>query len=157
MLVQYHFTLSQRQSFQLIWSRFVNVHGIPGKNIPADLFMEHLNRLCKTAVENLGANKTEKAIQRVGKVIGVLEKVITNYDNLYHVTGSSGGHKRQSYEKDVRIVLDEISERSRVFSIQPGRNHSCFKAVTVNIIGSINQQGLQIWMIKQMNFILNGF
>ena len=119
--------------------------------------MEHFNRLCKTAVENLGANKTEKAIQRVGKVIGVLEEVITNYDNLYHVTGSSSGHKRQSYEKDVRIVLDEISERSHVFSIQPGRNHSCFKALTVNIIGSINQPDLQILMIKQMNFILNGF
>ena len=38
MLVQYHFLLSQRQSSQLIWSRYVNIHGKPGKNIPADIY-----------------------------------------------------------------------------------------------------------------------
>ena len=157
MLVLYQFILSPRQSCQLLWSRFVNVHGVQGKNIPADLFMEHLNRLCKNAVENLGANKTEKAIQRVGKVIGVLETVISNYDNLYNVTGSSGRHKRQSCEKDVALVLEEITKRSHVFSVQPGRSHSCFKTVNVNIIGNINLKDLQKWMIAQMNYIVNGF
>ena len=63
LLAQYHFLLSSRQSNQLIWSRFVNVHGLPGRNIPADLFMEHLNRVCKEAMKKLGANKTEKGVQ----------------------------------------------------------------------------------------------
>ena len=37
--------LSPRQAHQVVWSRFVNVHGLPGHNIPCDLHMEHLNRL----------------------------------------------------------------------------------------------------------------
>ena len=28
---------------QLLWSRFINTHGVPGKNIPCNLYMEHLN------------------------------------------------------------------------------------------------------------------
>ena len=80
--IQYHFLFSPRQCNQLIWSRCVNIHRLPGSNIPADLFMEHLNRLCKEAIKNLGSNKTEKAIQQVGKVISVNNSVnnsMTNY------------------------------------------------------------------------------
>ena len=43
MLFQHLYQLPPRQSSQLLWSRFVNVHGRPGKNIPGDLQMEHLN------------------------------------------------------------------------------------------------------------------
>ena len=32
-------------SVELMWGRFVNVHGKPGKNIPNDLHGEHLNRV----------------------------------------------------------------------------------------------------------------
>ena len=66
LLIQHFYTLSPRLSAQLLWSRFINVHGRPGKNIPGDLHMEHLNRIAKEAVGYLGANKTEKAIQRIG-------------------------------------------------------------------------------------------
>ena len=38
--------------------------------------MEHLNRLCKTSIKGLGANKTEKAIVRVGKKIRVLGDIL---------------------------------------------------------------------------------
>ena len=46
-LAQYHFFLPQRQASQLIWSWCINTHGIPAWNISCDLFMEHLNRVCK--------------------------------------------------------------------------------------------------------------
>ena len=59
LLAQYHFLLSSWQSNQLMWS---NVHGLPGRNIPAKLFMEHLNRVCKEAMKRLGPNKTEKGV-----------------------------------------------------------------------------------------------
>ena len=50
-LNQYHFFFSPRQKEQLMSSRCINVHGIPGRNIAADLHLEHLNRMCKVAVE----------------------------------------------------------------------------------------------------------
>ena len=58
LLWQHQYALSPRQAAQLLSSRFVNVHGLPGCNIPADLHMEHLNRVCKEAIKGLGANKT---------------------------------------------------------------------------------------------------
>ena len=97
MLIQYHFLFSPWQCNQLIWSRCVNIHWLPWRNIPADLFMEHLNRLCKEAIINLGSNKTEKAIQRVGKVIGVIDSVLAQYDKLYHVSATSGAHLTKMY------------------------------------------------------------
>ena len=57
MLYIYYFTLSPRQAQQLLYSRFVNVHGMPGRNVAAYLHMEHLNRVCEDAIKGLGANK----------------------------------------------------------------------------------------------------
>ncbi len=44
---QHQFVLSPRLSQQLLWSRYINTHGLPGKNIACKLHMEHLNRLLK--------------------------------------------------------------------------------------------------------------
>ena len=68
MLSQYHLTLPPRLAEQLMWSRFINTHGHAGHNISCDLHIEHMNRVAKTAIEGLGANKSEKAITRVGKL-----------------------------------------------------------------------------------------
>lgn len=60
LLTQYHYIFPPRQAQQLLWSRFINATGKAGHNIPCDLHMEHLNRLCKSAIKMLGVNKTEK-------------------------------------------------------------------------------------------------
>ena len=51
MLYSYYYTLSPRQSQQLLWSRSVNMHGQQGRNVACDLHMEHLNRVCKEAIK----------------------------------------------------------------------------------------------------------
>ena len=76
MLYQYQYELTPRQSMELLWNRFINVHGIRGRNIPCDLHLEHLNRVCKAAISNLGVNKTEKAITRASKELGTLSLVL---------------------------------------------------------------------------------
>uniref|UniRef100_A0A1X7TUB5 DUF6589 domain-containing protein n=1 Tax=Amphimedon queenslandica TaxID=400682 RepID=A0A1X7TUB5_AMPQE len=91
LLAQYHFFLPQRQVNQLIWSRCVNIHGLPGRNISSDLYLEHLNKICKQAVSTLGANKTKAALQQVGQCIGVLHSLLSQYD-----TDKSGKHFRMS-------------------------------------------------------------
>jgi L1 cell adhesion molecule like protein len=55
LLCHYYYLLPPRYAEQLIWSRFVNTHGSSGRNVSADLHMEHLNRVCKDAVAHLGA------------------------------------------------------------------------------------------------------
>ena len=51
LLAQYERFLPPRQSKQLKFSRFVNVHGRPGCNVSCDLYMEHLNKMVKSCMQ----------------------------------------------------------------------------------------------------------
>ena len=61
--------LSPRIQTQLRFSRFVNIHGRQETNIPLDLHCEHLNRVVKDALINMGSNWTDKSINRAGKSV----------------------------------------------------------------------------------------
>ena len=61
---QYYYYLSPQMALQVLYSRFVNVHGREGCNIPCDLHMEHLNRIIKDVLQHLGVNKTEHAVHK---------------------------------------------------------------------------------------------
>ena len=111
MLAQYEFLFSPRQAHQLIWGRFINVHGRPGHNIPSDLFMEHLNRICKMAVQGLGANKTANALQRVSKAVGILDEVMKKYDEDNAVREKLGKHTTSSYTKDMNLIINTLKKR----------------------------------------------
>ena len=69
LLSNYYYLLPPRYAEQMKWNRFINTQGKRGTNISADLHIEHLNRICKDAVEHLGANKTPKAVERIGKIV----------------------------------------------------------------------------------------
>ena len=84
---------------ELIWSRFINTHGHPGRNIPNDLHCEHLNRSCKTAVKGLGVNKTQQCITRVARAIGTIAPVLDNFDSDNWVIGHSSAHKVSNADK----------------------------------------------------------
>ena len=51
-------------SSQIKWNRFVNTHGGLGRNIPCDLFNEHVNKLFNEIISNMGANLSDKPLQR---------------------------------------------------------------------------------------------
>ena len=122
-LYQYECTFSPRLRCQLKWSRFVNVHGLPGKNVEADLHMEHINRIAKQSIRNLGANKTQKAIERVGRAVGTLDKVISNFDEENGIAKVSGAHKALKTEKDRTIVVGELLKAGVFESNQGVRKH----------------------------------
>ena len=69
LLFQHDFSLLPKQAIELIWSRFVNVHELPGKNIPNDLHMEHLNRLLKVALQGLGQIRQRRPSQLLLKLL----------------------------------------------------------------------------------------
>ena len=106
LLSQYHITLPPNLAEQLKWSRFVNIHGLKGHNISCD---QHMNRQIQSAVGGLGANKTPKAIIRVGKAIGVLSSVTESFDVEVGVATPSGKHSEESMQKDLKkIVVSKI-------------------------------------------------
>ena len=121
-LYQYQYQLTPRQSAELMWSRFINIHGVRGRNIPCDLHQEHLNRICKTAIGNLGVNKTEVAIKRAANTLGTLSPLLHQYDSQNHVQDTCGSHHSPSSERDRDRIVSHLLQ-SEIFSSHPTRLH----------------------------------
>lgn len=150
MLYSYYFILSPRQKHQLLWSRFVNVHGLPGRNIAGDLHMEHLNHICKQAIQGAGAKKRKETITRIGKALGPLAEVTSNFDeNVLKPTHEhvAGHHKRASATKDQAMVVNELLNHSCVFS-ESNRTHRYFKQFTTkgSIFMKVHRKSLEKWI-----------
>ncbi len=145
MLTQYFVILPPNLAEQLKWSRFVNVHGYSGCNISADLYMEHMNRVVKTVISGLGANKTEKAIIRAGKSVGLLSDILAAYDDEAGVSLISGKHTEKSVVKDLHLIVEQLME-SDVFE-NGSRTHKSFSNLKPNIIRTLLQTDLKKWII----------
>ncbi len=96
LLSQYEFLFTPRMQRQLLWNRTVNVHGKAGRNVSCDLHMEHINRECKGAIGILGSNISDETVGRVGRSIGELMKVTTQYDREHGVPPVSEKHSKRS-------------------------------------------------------------
>lgn len=126
-LYQHKYILSPRLSNQLMHGRFINVHGLVGRNIPLDLHMEHLNRFAKDSMRNLSSNKTQAAtVARVGKSLGTLTTLVENFDAENSVHLSTSRKKKPSAASDIKIITDELVT-SGAFSVIRGRKMKHFK------------------------------
>ena len=123
MLYQHDYILSPRHKTELLWGQFINVHGRTGKNIAADLHMEHLNRVVKECIKCLGANKTEGAIVRVGKALGTVVPVLDQFDLENDVSTASGLSNPVNAFKDHNMVANELSTHN-IFKDIPHRKHA---------------------------------
>ena len=64
--------LSPHLAHQVLWHRFVNTRGGPGRNIYCDLYTEHMNKLIKGAIACMGASLTEKSLQRAARSVSTM-------------------------------------------------------------------------------------
>ena len=108
LLSQYYVIFPPCYAEKLKWSHFINCHGFPGHNISCDLHIEHINRKIKTAIEGLGADKSEKAIVRTGNCIGPLDDILSSYDKTAKIYIPSGKHSRHSISKELDKLIQEL-------------------------------------------------
>ena len=136
---------------QLIWSHCVNPSGQIGRNIPADLAMEHLNRFLKSYVHGLHANVSEKTIVQVSKALRELKKVCDNFD------GSVGLHPDSFHHTSPSSKADEISELAKnpPFIYTPGRTMKCCKNLKPSVTSQIDPNNLIHWLNKQKENLSN--
>ncbi len=110
---------------QLTWGRFVNTHGGPGRNIPCDLHNEHINRLFKEMVGNMGANFTPESSTRAARSVTTLEKMLKKFDHETGIHPELSAHLRKSDENDVNRVM-EVLQQVKPHTIQEGRCYRKF-------------------------------
>lgn len=149
-LHQHLYALSPRLSNQMIWGRFINVRGLPGRNIPLDLHMEHLNRLAKDAMRNIGSNKTRTAaITRIGRSLGTLAPLLEQFDADNSVQSSLSKYRKPPSVSDVSIIVEELMA-SKSFSIERGRRLNHFKKIK-DLFSGEQKQDLIEWMVGRLS------
>lgn len=149
LLLQYHFIFTERMRNQLLWSRTINVHGKPGKNIPMDLHMEHLNRELKEGMRHLASNTSEASIIRIGKCLQKLIDFRQNFDKCTDISTVHGHHTTKSKSKDLELLVNELNKMD-LFTEQKGRKHSQFPNFEGNIMSKVNKKDLIAWLDKQL-------
>ena len=145
---------TERMRMQLLWNRTVNVYGCPGKNIPCDLHMEHLNRECKGSMSGLGANITDGAIQRVGRSLRSHTKILENFDKANDIASQSGYHTVRLSEADIGKLLKQVHNDSKVFTFNASRRHRNFPNFEVNVVKKLSKPELMLWLQKKLQKLL---
>ena len=146
LLYQHKYYLSPRLRQQILFSRFVNVHGGQGHNISADLHMEHMNRVTKEALEHLGANKTERAIVRSSKCAHSVLLLTSNIDACLGTKTPSGAHRMPEATRDITTMV-EILVRAENFADKDKRFHPSFPKIQSNgLCSSIDIQKFHAWI-----------
>ncbi|CAH1242284.1 Hypp6536 [Branchiostoma lanceolatum] len=111
-IAEHNALLTPRLSAAILHNKTINFHGLPGKNIPKDLFMEFLNRKAKDGLTRLGPNMTSATVTREGNSLGVLDDILSSFDrdiSLYTAI---------SLQKDLRVRKDRIQAEG-VFIANP--------------------------------------
>ena len=73
-------TLPPSLKHHLTWDRFVNTHGGPGNNILTYLHNEHINKVTKGIIVNMGSNLKEKSLTRAARSVTCLAAMTETFD-----------------------------------------------------------------------------
>ena len=126
------------------------------KNIPCDLHMEHLNRIVKNGIHGLGANKAEKAMVCVGKCVDSISDVLTTYDDELGINAPSGQHTIASQQKDLDLVIQELTTRVNPFIKVPGRRHRHVNIPKTTLLRSLDEEKFSKWLNGKWCALLAG-
>ena len=133
---------------ELVWCWTVNPRGGAGNNIPADLYLEHLNRALKDCLHSVGPNISIQSIVQSSKSLKKLLNIGLRFDKVCKIWPVSMHHTSPSSEEDRNKIISQLATESRVFDYVPGRFHHTFKNIQPHISSHLNVDTLRTW-IKQ--------
>ena len=88
--------LSPQLAHQIKWDCFVIYERWNGKNIPCDLHNEHVNKLLKGIIANMGSNLTEDTLQHVARSVSTISAICKTFDQWAGVPVGTTAHSTQS-------------------------------------------------------------
>lgn len=116
---------------QVLWHRFVNSRGGPGRNIQCDLYNEHINKLIKGIIVSMGANLTEKSLQRAAHSVSTVHAVCKQFDKESGVPVVKSAHSTKEDKTDVGKVVSAVLTNMLLEQI-PDRSHSTYANIHLN-------------------------
>ncbi|XP_028407915.1 uncharacterized protein LOC114530546 [Dendronephthya gigantea] len=153
--IQNEVLLSPAESHLCKWAALVNWKGGGGKNIEIDLLQENRNRDMKGLISLMGANKTEKAIERMSKAAGGIRKIVDVFENQASIKQKSSAHSHKSSLEDEKKVLADL-RKLKPFSYVQGRSHTTFAGISSNPLCAFDEEKFSEWLKRhQKNIALH--
>lgn len=145
MISKVKFQLTQQMAARNIHGRFVNWKSGMGRNCANDLKQEHLVKFTKKLVKGMGAQKTEKAINRASRAAGGLQYIVENFDEVTGIQPESTAHTYKNAESDI-IDMIKIINKEKVFQAIPGRAHPTFAKIPKSLLDTLDIAKMEKWM-----------
>ena len=137
--------LSPHLAQHILWDRFVNTAGGAGRNVPCDLHNEHVNKLLKHVIVNMGSNLTEEALRRAAKSVSMLHAICVQFDRRSGVPFGTHAHSTKSDNEDVAKVASKVLQ-NELLTVKPGRKHSSYKGMRTNPLWNWKVDNTKEWI-----------
>ena len=138
-------TSSPNLAHQILWNRFVNTRGGLGNNIPCDLYNEHINKLVKAIIVNMGSNLTEVSLQRAVRCISLLDATCKNYDAVTNIPVTTSAHSSKSDAGDISMVVSLVLQQNLLKKMAP-RHHQSFPNIKLDPLFNLNRIKMKTWI-----------
>ena len=146
--------LSPQLAHELMWHRFVNTRGGMGRNIPCDLYNEHVNKLLKEIIVNMGSNLTKEALQRSARSVSTLQAVCLRFDQVSGVPVGTSAHSTYSDKKDVEKVISTVIENDLLSVSTMRRAHVTYSRIHFNPLNNWDKGKTKQWIEqKKLEFM----
>ncbi|XP_028417518.1 uncharacterized protein LOC114541922 [Dendronephthya gigantea] len=152
-ILQTKVLLSEAEAHRCKWAATVNWKGGNGKNIEIDLFQENRNCEMKKLIRSMGANKTEKAIERASKASGGVSKIVEAFEGQVNIRPKSSGHTHKSSADDEQLIGKDL-RALRPFRKEEGRMFETFGNISCDPLHSFNEEKFKEWIDRHKNNIL---
>ncbi len=147
--------LSPHLAHHVMWDRFMNTRGGIGRNIPCDLHNEHVNKLLKHVIANMGANLTEEALRRAARSVSTLQSFCRQFDKCSGVPFGTHSHSTRSDVQDVGKVVQTVLNR-KLLDVIRGRKHTSFPMIPANPLKTWDIDNTKQWIEeKKKQFLRN--
>ena len=150
--IQNEVLLSPAEAHQCKWAALVNCKGGDNKNIEIDLLQENRNKDIKGLIQLMGANKTEKAIQRMSKAAGGVSKIINVFEDQALIKPKSSVHSHKSSSDDEKKISADL-KKLKPFSLMPGRSYESFTGISSNPLEDFNEAKFGEWLQRHQKNI----
>ena len=145
--LQFHVkaVLSPQLAQQILWDRFVNTRGGMGRNIPCDLYNEHVNKLLKHIIASMGANLTAGSLQRAARSVSTLQTICKQFDRESDVAVGTVAHSTRSDAEDVAKVTNTVL-KLQLLQVTPGRAHLAFHKMRLDPLWNWQKEDTKEWI-----------
>ncbi|CAG2216754.1 unnamed protein product [Mytilus edulis] len=154
-VIQLEYLLSPLMKLRVLEGSFVNVEGGRSNNVESDLLQEHSVRKQKFLIKQLGANKTQKAIERASAAAGAIAAINDNIAISLEITPKSSRHIKTLSPGEQQVMSDVLQDL-KPFKFTPGRKYEGFEKLGENVFACIDGSKMKIDLDIIVNRLLSG-